>query len=260
MRGADIWSEDPIKRRDLLFGLTGGAAFLAMAGTGALTLRLHRSPERLPFLSDAHLQSLLAAEIPAPRVLFVGNSMVLNHDLPKLVAGLAAKDGVELNVATAAASGARLIETIRIDLFRELLVQVPWDVAVLQDFTKTPLRAPDRWGSAFAVRRAAGLLGETPIVLYPPFPASAGQSVYASAGRFSTTPRDPADYARRTMVHYSGMADAHGLKVAPVPERWLEAAGPGFYASDGHHPSKAGSEFVASVLWPVIKAFLPDGS
>ncbi len=184
---------------------------------------------------------------------------MLNHDLPETVAGLAASDGIKLGVATAAASGARLIETIRIDRFRDLLVQVPWDVVVLQDFTKTPLRAPDRWGSFLAIRRMARLLGETPIVLYPPFPASAGNPVYASAGRFFTTPKDPADYGRRTMAHYAGIADAHGLHVAPVPERWLETAGPQFYASDGHHPSRAGSAFVASVLWLVIKTALPDG-
>ena len=57
-------------------------------------------------------------------------------------------EGVTVQVAIAAAKGRmRLIETWRLDASRRVL-GTGWDVLVLQDFSATVLRAPDRWASA----------------------------------------------------------------------------------------------------------------
>ena len=138
-----------LTRRRLLLG--GAAIAAGGLAVGGFALRLHKTPRREPYLTEAHLAALANADLPRPRVLFIGNSMVLGNDLPGLVAERAAEDGVELSVATAAAGGARLVETVRLPGLGPLLAR-EWDAVVAQDFTKTPLRAPDRWGS----RRAMG--------------------------------------------------------------------------------------------------------
>ncbi|MEM6498884.1 MAG: hypothetical protein AAF709_19455 [Pseudomonadota bacterium] len=183
--------------------------------------------------------------------------MVINNDLPSMVAALATKDGIALSTAAASANGARLVETLRVDGFRELLKDVRWDAIVVQDFTKTPLWISDRWGSSWAIKEIANV-SQRPIVLYPPFPAVAEHAVYRSTGPLITTPKDPADYAARTLAHYSRLAAREGVHLANVPEAWMTNATPDFYASDGLHPSNKGSAFIASILWPVIRTVLAE--
>lgn len=239
-----------------MLGASAGA--VALAGVGGAALRLHRSPQRRSQLSDEHLRTLGAVEGERPRVLFVGNSMILRNDLPGLVARRAAEDGAPIAAATAAANGARLIETLRIGAFRGALGGGKWDVVVLQDFTKTPLRWVDRLGSALAIDAMARLAAPATIVLYPPFPAAEGSSVYRSSGFLSATPEDSADYAQRTEAHYAAIANRHGFRVAPIPARWIASDNPSRYVPDGLHPSEAGSAFIADILWSEIRAALAD--
>ena len=144
-----------MRRRGVLIGgLAAGG--LALGGAGA-AFRWHATPRRFPYLQDEHLQSLLSLPPTPRRVLFVGNSFTHHHDMPAQVAALAAAEGVSLQVAVAAANGARLIETWRIPVFRDLLLE-GWDALVLQDLSTMVLRAPDRWGAEFAMRAMAEAL------------------------------------------------------------------------------------------------------
>jgi hypothetical protein len=228
-------------RRQIL--LTGMALSGAAAALGAVTFRLHATPQRHPFLVPEHLASLADNDLPHPRVLFVGNSMLLRHDVPGLVAGQS-----RFHTAMAAADGARLVETARLDGFREAVANGGWDAVVLQDFTKTPLRAIDRFASAQAMRWIARQSAPAKVLLYPPWPAADGNSVYRDAGRLTTTPQDPHDFARRTMAHYSSVAEDNGFQLVPVPLAWLDAKDPALYDDDGHHASVLGAQFVARLI------------
>lgn len=242
------------RRRFLLLSGAGiVSAGLLSAGFG---LRLHRTPQTHPFLTAAHLSALVSTDHPRPRVLFIGNSMVLRNDLPDVVRALADADGIKISTATAAADGARLIETSRLPGFRRAL-EVGWDAIVVQDFTKTPLRGIDRWGSARAVARIAQIASPARLLLYPPWPVMAGNRVYEDAGPMTVRPETPADYAARTMEHYTNL----GHPVAPVPDRWLAArnAGAEFYADDGHHPNARGTAFVGEIIWESLRDLLALG-
>ncbi|MEL7104670.1 MAG: SGNH/GDSL hydrolase family protein [Pseudomonadota bacterium] len=236
-------------------GVLAGAGLVALGAVGASVpvLRLHATPRRLPHLTQAHLAALLAQDIASPRVLFVGNSMVVRNDLPARVAARAARDGVALLVASASANGAHLVESLRIAALRRVLAK-GWDAIVVQDFTATPLRARTRWGSRLAIDAIAQLAAPAPLLMYPPFPGAPGHRVYEDAAASSRGPRDPDAYAARTMAHYA----ATGQRVAPVPLRWLEARPdwPTLYDADGHHPSAAGSDLIADVLWADLKEML----
>ena len=229
-----------------------------MATGGVATFRWHRSPQTHPLLSDAHLEALAVAPRTGLWVLFIGNSMVLRHDVPSRLAAEAAQDGVALDTVTAAARGARLVETIRLPALDALLRPGMWDAIVLQDYTKTPLRMFDRWGSAWAIGKVVARTTPTPIVLFPPWPAAEGNVAYTDAGLFTTEPDGPDDYAARTMDFYGRIAARHGACLAPVPQAWRAAvrAGQDLYASDGHHSNPAGATLAAQVLWDCLREAL----
>ena len=244
-----------MKRRALLSLMTGGAATGLAAAGGTLTFRLHKDPRQKPFLTDDHLEGVSEAH----RILFVGNSIVLNHDVPARITALAEQEGVQLNTATAAANGARLIETIRLESLNHILQPGLWDVVVLQDFTKTPLRAFDRWGSRYAMKQISRSVGTIPVLLFPPWPAAETNHVYQDPGFMVQAPADPEDYAARSMAFYTSIAQDHGFHVAPVPLAWLKATHDGapLYHQDTLHASEAGADFAAAQLWAALKPLLP---
>lgn len=233
--------------------LAGGVLVAAgVAGAGAV-LRLHNAPRRTPKLTDDHLAGVQGGDLRRPRALFMGNSMLLRHDVPGRVSVLAGQDGIALRVATLAATGARLVETIRIAGVPAVLRQ-GWDAVVVQDFTGTPLRAVDRLGSALAIGRIARFAAPAPLLLCPPFPAAPGNRVYSDAGLLAQVPSNPRDFADRTMAHYGAL----GHPVVDLPHRWLDAtdAGQRLYADDGHHANAAGAEFMADQIWRGLRQLL----
>lgn len=244
-----------MNRRTLVIALGTGAVTAGLVGSANLP-EIRDQPLRDPFLTDAHLRAVAEADLPRQRVHFVGNSLTLGHDVPGRVARHAARDGMSLATAIAAANGARLVETWRIDAFRRLLQPAYWDAVVLQDFTETALRRADSWASAYAIRRMASTLAPTPIVLYPPFPAGPYNRIYRTSGWSDPAPDDPSDYARRTIAHYSELAERPGITRAPIPERWLAENNTAYYAEDNHHASASGAEFVARILWGTIREAL----
>ncbi|WP_120499432.1 hypothetical protein [Roseovarius sp. EL26] len=245
-----------VRRRIVLTQLAAGAA--VAAGGATLVLRQHQTPRRIPFLTDEHLQQIAMPKVGAPRVLFVGNSTTLQHDVPGRVAALAAPDGRDLRTATAAARGAWLVETMRLDALQTIMRPGLWDAVVLQDFSKVPLNKMYRMGSARAMSVLAKRVGTIPVVFFPPWPARADNTVYHDAGRFAFTPENPADYAAKTMDHYTQVAGRIGATVAPVPEQWLMqvANGASLYAQDGHHSNAAGANLAAQVIWQSLRRLL----
>ncbi|WP_299681742.1 SGNH/GDSL hydrolase family protein [uncultured Roseobacter sp.] len=238
-----------MKRRTVLLGGAGLAGAAALAGLGAMTFRLHATPRRAPDLTAAHLATLRdLPRAPGPRVLFVGNSMTLRHDLAARIGARAQAEGAAPQIAVAAARGARLIETQRIAAFRAVL-ESGWDILVLQDFSTVSLRAPDRWGSAFAMQAMAKVAQPRAVVLFPTWAFPPRHRVYSrGAGALSRPPADPGTFAQAIIAHYEGVARSHGWHRAPVTEAFLPDATP-WLEEDLHHPNPAGTARLADVLW-----------
>lgn len=245
-----------MKRRRVITGAAIACAAVPLAGTAVATFRLHAAPRRAPLLSDTHLGQL--RDPPSgrgPRVLFVGNSMTLRHDLPSLVLDLAAQENMPVQGAVAAARGSRLVETWQIDAFRRAL-ETGWDILVLQDFSTTCLRAPDRWGSAYAMRKMAQTAGARSVVLFPTWAFPPQHDVYRNgAGVLSRVPENPQAFARCITAHYDGIAQAHGWVRAAVTEAMQPDATP-WLEEDLHHPNPAGSLRIAQALWHSLRPVL----
>lgn len=238
-------------------GLAMTAVAAGIGGTAAMTFRWHGTARRAPFLTDGHLAGLARPEDPGPRVLFIGNSYTLQHDIPGRVAAHAAAEGRQIRVAMAAAHGARLVQTQRIPALQTVLRDGAWDALVLQDFSDTPLRITDRWGSAHAMARLTRQAGSPPVVLYPTFALPPDHRIYhAGPTSLRAVPRDPADMAARITAFYGGVAEAHGWVRAPVTEALFDDI-EGWIADDRHHLNAAGAEVVARVLWDSLRDILP---
>lgn len=254
-----------LTRRLLLLG-AGAGAVAAAGGVYTLTFTLHRPPRRDPWLEDAHLAALRAEfaddgpRAGGPRVLFVGNSFTLQHDIPGQVAALAAAEGREIAAAQATAHGNRLVQTLRVPGLLPLLEEIGWDVVVLQDFSQTALRAWDRWGAARAVARMAEAAAPARIVIFPPLVGGEGHRIYrGDAGVLVDAPADPEAYTARNEAFYGALAAAGGYTLAPLSARWLAAyrGGAALYAEDVHHASAEGGRLIAGVLWETIAPLLP---
>ena len=245
-----------MKRRSVIFGAAMACVTVPLAGTAAATFRLHAQPRRAPLLSDLHLGQLRGLPSAAgTRLPSVRNSMTVRHDLPGVVSALAADAQVPLQVGVAAARGSRLVETLRIDAFREAL-EPGWDILVLQDFSTTCLRAPDRWGSAYAMRAMAQAARARSVVLFPTWAFPAQHRVYREgAGVLSPVPENPAAFAACITAHYGGIAQAHGWVRAPVTEAMQPDATP-WLEEDLHHPNPEGTLRIAQVLWQSLRPLL----
>jgi hypothetical protein len=223
---------------------------------------------REPFLTDRHLERLAAryegqhASGRPRRILFIGNSITLGHDVPSRVAARAAADGVRVDVAMAAAGGAHLRDTARIARLGPVLEASDWDVLVLQDHTTTPFRAADRAESASTMAGLAARARARKVLLYPPWPRAPGHAFYSSRPplRDAVLPAGPEDFARRTMDFYVSVARQNGYAVAPVPQHWLEAVAhrQPVYDVDRYHASAAGAELAAQVLWTSLRGLLDE--
>lgn len=239
---------------------------LGGVAAGAMTpgARAADAPRREPFLTDDWLEGLsrrygTAADHAARRVLFVGNSITLQHDVPGRVAALARADGIPIETAMAAAFGARLSQTARIGPLDTLLAEVDWDVVVLQDHTTTPFRDADRAASAATMGQLAERAGARNVILYPPWPRGPGHSFYKGPpGDLDMRPRDPGAFASATIGFYRDVAEAQGFRVAPVPEAWLEAVADGrpVYGADAYHASPEGAALAARAIWERLKPAL----
>ena len=236
-------------------GLTaaGGAA---LASTG-MTFRWHKTPRHRPFLTKAHLENLHGKSGHAPRVLFVGNSFTLMHDIPARVAQLAHQADQPIDANTAAAHGARLVETWRIPAFREAL-DASWDLLVLQDFSATALRAPDRWGSRYAMQAMSERAQVRRGLLFPTWAFPSGHRFYQDGAGFGAhRPDDPAMFARAITNHYNAAATQLGWVRAPVTEALAPDATP-WVQEDLHHLNALGAARVAAVLWNALRPLLNE--
>ncbi|MEL6476778.1 MAG: hypothetical protein AAFR17_05560 [Pseudomonadota bacterium] len=181
----------------------------------------------------------------ARRVLFVGNSFTYEHDLPGMVARIAAASGCALTVLTRAEGGASLAQHAAQPGLAQDLAWFRPDWIVLQDFSTEPLTEAGRIRSTRAV---AEILAETAArpVFFATWPRRAGHSLYRTPGM----PAGPAAMAALVEVHYAALAETHQGRLAPAGRAWITALARGLapHRGDDYHANASGAWLAALTL------------
>ena len=169
------------------------------------------------------------------RVLFIGNSLTYQNQLPSLVAALGRADGWKMEVESVAAPDRSLEDHWRQGRARAVLAGSSWDVVVLQ---QGPSSLPEnqahlktwsiRWSDLIREHGARPAL----------------YMVWPSRKRLG-------DFAR-VVNSYTGAARAADAELYPAGIAWLLAIHnePEFelYGTDGFHPSLTGTALSAMVI------------
>ncbi len=186
------------------------------------------------------------------RLLFVGNSYVLRHDVDRQVAQIAASatSPVLYETTRIARNGATLED--QLDKAIATLEQGGWDAVVLQDASWMPFSLSNRR----VMRDAVNELGRTAtqggarVILYAHWAPGKWRTLQLSG--FATWVIEAA---------YDDLAQSFGGSVARVGRLWRAAqkAGvTGLYAPDGHHQSEKGAYAAALEIVHVLGDVAPE--
>jgi hypothetical protein len=204
--------------------------------------------------------SIVRAEGPSVRVLFIGNSFTRMHDLPRVVRRIAEADGnqVAISVARETRPGATLRRHWMRQRVRWRIQSGAYTHVVLQDHSMRAIEQPTEL-AAYARRFDEVISGAgARTVLYAPW---ARRRHRGPAGRALGTP--DAMQERIDAVH-DDLAGEIDADVAPVGRAWLIAGerlpGVRLYGRDGIHPSVEGTYLAACVLYGVLTARDPSGA
>ncbi len=171
---------------------------------------------------------------PGVRVLFVGNSLTMAHDLPSLVQAMAATGGVKLTYDTCMSGGSNLEDHWNRGRCRRTLSQGKWDFVVLQ---QGPSTQPDsqahlrEWGKKWAEearRRGART------AVYMVWPQQGQRNGFELVSQ-----------------SYRNASIAAGGLLLPAGDAWqsvIQQGGVRLYQPDGLHPTVEGSYLAALVL------------
>jgi hypothetical protein len=202
-------------------------------------------------------------EAAAPtRVLFVGNSYTEVNDLPgRLVAVVESLAGSgALAVESVTVGGATLAIHLATTGAREAIRRGGWSYVVLQGQSLEPVL--DRAGflsAAAALAAEVSAVGAVP-VFYETWARRAGDAVYAGEWSGGT----PEALQAGLREAYAAAATAAGGLLAPVGDAWEAtlAAHPELvlHASDGSHPTSAGTYLAACVFLAVLTGRDPRGA
>jgi hypothetical protein len=181
------------------------------------------------------------------RVLFIGNSFTLQHDMPSLVAELARQSGQPITPITVAQNGAFVADTVP-DRFAalELVHNHDPDRIVVQEHSTAAFQGDDTWKSLSALMRFRFLRAH--VVYFAPWPRAPGHVYY----RTKNAPRSPQEMVEGSETHLRKAATLDGPPrtgaVAPVGRAWLQGAELPLHAADGYHASLTGAWLTALVL------------
>ena len=186
-----------------------------------------------------------ARAAPRRKLLFVGNSFTLEHDLPDRVGQIAAAAGHEIKIRTHAENGAALHEHVARAAVFDQIAQFAPHMVVLQDFSTEPLSAEGRARSERAVLHILTATGACP-VFFATWPRQAGHAIYRDAG----APSGPV--AMNTIVHghYAALQARFGGVLAPIGQAWIAAMARGIrpHRRDGYHANDTGAWLSALIL------------
>jgi lysophospholipase L1-like esterase len=193
------------------------------------------------------------------RVLFVGNSLTFKNDLPELVHRLGGRRS-PIFAGSYTAPGWQLRQFAHNDGLERLLHEVRWDVVVLQEQSQIPSFPADDRAREFTpyvvrladeVRRA----GAQPL-LFVTWAHRTGDRRNVHDDTYSAM-------QQRVVAGYADAARAAQAAIAPVGPRWAEALRRRpqleLWASDGTHPSRAGSYLAGCVFYGLLTRRSPVG-
>jgi hypothetical protein len=200
-------------------------------------------------------------ERPRLKVLFIGNSFTIGHDIPGLVAQLAARAGIEIDTRTMAHAGKNLAWHYERPKTARVIARGGWDLVVLQSRSMDTLRDPDGFLAAGqGLAELARAAGATP-VLFETWARKEGHPVY---GKRRLTGGDPDTMQDKVRDNYRRLAEATGADVAEVGEAWraLRHGTPDIdpYTSDDNHANRRGAYLTANVLFAKITDVNPVGN
>ena len=182
---------------------------------------------------------------PRPlRVLFVGNSYTYYNNLPELVAGLAASQGVKMEVRMIARGGATLDQIWELDEVHNVLRDGKWDFVVLQEHSQLGTVLVD---GVQQLNEPEGFWDS--IRMYE----NEIRRVRSKAVLYLTWARKN-NPGQQSVLNYAYMTIAQelGLMVAPVGMAWAKVREMepemALHLGDGSHPTAIGSYLSACVL------------
>jgi hypothetical protein len=183
----------------------------------------------------------------ALRVLFIGNSFIIEHDVPGMFADIARQGGRDVAVDMIAEGGASLADVLAERDAHEIYAEYDPSLIVLQDYSTAALH-PER-----AKRSHAALQSfcdpSVARLLFATWPRAEGHKLYRQSGM----PRTPAEMTNRVEQHYSAricpdLVGQAGMRVAPVGRAWMLGTGLPLHRGDGYHASRTGAWLSALVL------------
>ncbi len=200
----------------------------------------------------AVLSACVGSGEPDHRVLFVGNSYTHYNEMPEMVKQIADANGAKIEWAMIAPAGSYLDEHQYNAEVVDAIRSGDYDTVVFQE-QSVITSVPDMTASR-TIPAAKALDG---------IADAAGVRViwYQTWGRLNGFPdvgySDYASMQAAVSATYFQIGEETGATVAPVGDRWartMQSVPVGLYASDGSHPSAAGSYVAAIELADAIIA------
>jgi hypothetical protein len=198
---------------------------------------------------------------PGLRVLFVGNSLTYHNSLPKMVRRLADADkgGKPIFAVQYAASNWKLRSAADDDGLDRLLLEVDWDVLVLQEHSLKLSFSPEyrREETDPHARAIIGRAGGARTLLFMTWGYRDGDGSHVPGDTYTAM-------QHRLAYNYHDLGGELGAEVVPVGEAWAEALrrrpGIDLWRHDGQHPNERGSYLAACVFYAVLSGRDPTGS
>ncbi len=182
------------------------------------------------------------------RVLFIGNSFTIEHNLPELFAGIVRQAGTEVDVDMIAEGGAHLADHFEAMPPYRMYQQYNPDVIILQDFSTAALHPEHAAKSTRALMSFCRNL-RVRKVLFETWPREEGHQLYRQPGM----PRTPSEMKDIVTRHYSSsdcpsMLEKHMTRHARVGLAWILGTGLPLYHPDKYHASLTGAWLSALVI------------
>jgi hypothetical protein len=195
---------------------------------------------------------LARSDRPGLRVLFVGNSFTYHNSLPKLVRRLAEADpsGKPIFAVQYAASNWRLERAAEDDGLDRLLLEVDWDILVLQDHSLKLSFSPEyRREETDPHARTIIARAGTRALLFMTWGYRGGDDGNVPGDTYVAM-------QQRLAYNYRDLGEELGARVAPVGIAWAMALerrpGIDLWRHDGQHPNERGSYLAACVFYAVL--------
>jgi hypothetical protein len=241
-----------LARRALIWGFAAWVLLVAIVAGAALLLR----PD--PVSGDL---GLVHSDRPGLRVLFVGNTITSDNEMPEMLSALARGDPGAPPIFTVwyARRGSTLEDALDDDRLRELFDDERWDYVVLQEHSQIASRPPELRERTVPAARALDRLAKK---------RGARTLLFESWGYRDGDPDSTDDRYYDMQVRmirgYAGVSLSLLAPVVQVGHVWQQAVARyprlQLWNEDGRRPTPLGSFLTASVFYAVLTGRDPTRS